>query len=160
MKKYKALFISCFVAAGIGTLSLFSVLFSANISTNEHKIIFDRILGSVFWVSFIAELILVYQVDLQRKVISIIEGYGIEYGKAGAFCFRKNIFGKTADIVMAASVIVIIVMMMMNIHTRSAVIICSGLLYLSSVMHCIFNGKNFRFFCDHINKGEIKHEEK
>ena len=138
MKKFRILFALCLIAAAVGTLSLFLIMFSSGFSTEENRSLFHRILGIVFWASFVIELILFYNVDLQRKIISVIEGYSIEYGKAGIFSFKKNKFGKTADAVMIISV-----------HARSAVVLCTGSLYLSTVMHCIFNGKNFRFLCDH-----------
>lgn len=149
MKKYKELFTFCFIAAAIGTFSLFAVFFSAGITSGEQRTMFNRVLGLIFWTSFISELILFYKVDVQRKVISVIEGYNIEHGKAGIFSFRKNKFGNIADAVMIVSVAVFILLILKNVHARSVIIICTGLLYLSAVMHCIFNGKNFRFLCDH-----------
>ena len=149
MKKFRILFALCLIAAAVGTLSLFLIMFSSGFSTEENRSLFHRILGIVFWASFVIELILFYNVDLQRKIISVIEGYSIEYGKAGIFSFKKNKFGKTADAVMIISVILFLILMIMNSHARSAVVLCTGSLYLSTVMHCICNGKNFRFLCDH-----------
>ena len=149
MKKFRILFALCFIAAAIGTLSLLLILFSTGFYADENRSLFHRILGIAFWASFILELILFYNLDLQRKIISMIEGYSIEYGKAGIFSFRRNKFGKTADIVMSVSFILFLVLIITQINARAVVVLCTGSLYFSAVMHCIFNGKNFRFFCDH-----------
>ena len=159
MKKYVLLFRSCLIMAMIGTAALFMVVFTSAISADEHRLIFKRILGAVFWTSFAAEIILIYKTDLQRKIISLIEGYETEKSKAGIFSFSRNIYGKTADIAMIASAAAIILMIFFNVHIKTAVIFCVCLLYFSAVMHCIFNGKNYRFLCDHSKEGEGKHEE-
>lgn len=105
------------------------------------------ILAAMFWISVVTEVFLVELSTYERRWIER-RGYRsneLRYSKLGVISFFKNPEAVVADIVLFISVIVVWIAAWLQIETEWVIIAGVSVLVLSFNLHCILNGKNYRY---------------
>lgn len=135
------------------TLSIvFSVVSSASIiacifiGTNEatNKIL-RLVFPIVFWFALIAEQVFIWRANSLRKYFEATGKKRRIRMNPGIVSILQTEAGAIADIVFAVSLVVFVILMATGIGEKAIQYIFIFLLVLSFRLHCILNGKNFRY---------------
>lgn len=135
------------------TLSIvFSVVPSASIiacifiGTNEatNKIL-RLVFPMVFWLTLIAEQVFIWRANSLRKYFEETVKKRRIRMNPGIVSILQTEAGAIADIVFAVSLVVFVILMATGIGEKAIQYIFIFLLVLSFRLHCILNGKNFRY---------------
>ena len=135
------------------TLSIvFSVVSSASIiacifiGTNEatNKIL-RLVFPIVFWLGLIAEQVFIWKANSLRKYFEVTVKKRRIRMNPGIVSILQTEAGAIADIVFAVSLVVFVILMATGIGEKAIQYIFIFLLVFSFRLHCILNGKNFRY---------------
>ena len=99
----------------------------------------------VFWLGLIAEQVFIWKANSLRKHF---EATGKKRGikmNPGIISILQTEAGAIADIVFAISLVVFVILMATGVGEKAIQYIFIFLLVLSFRLHCILNGKNFRY---------------
>lgn len=100
---------------------------------------------TVFWLGFAAEQFCIWKANYIRKQLEFSIGKPRAKMKIGAISFLQTDSGMIADIVMVVSLVVLMILTAFDVGERATQYIFIFLLVLSFRLHCILNGKNFRY---------------
>lgn len=137
VNKCVRLFRLALIALGISALSLFAIPLA-----KEQKAV-QFTLAGVFWVSFLAELILLAIGNGVRKKIEQISPHmkqKREFGKIGLFCFLQNKEAAVVDILLLVSIIYLAFVSLLRADSTWLVLIGIIASFMSFHLHCILNG--------------------
>lgn len=135
------------------TLSIvFSVVSSASIiacifiGTNEatNKVL-RLVFPIVFWFALIAEQVFIWRANSLRKYFEATVKKRRIRMNPGIVSILQTEVGAIADIVFAVSLVVFVILMATGVGEKAIQYIFIFLLVLSFRLHCILNGKNFRY---------------
>lgn len=115
------------------------------------------IIAFLFWTGIIAEMVFVRLSSNQRKMLEKKSRKGKSKNKStlGVFSFVKNREAVVADIVLFLSVIILGIVIWTNVKTEWIIIGDVSILVLSFNLHCILNGRNYRYLKENkMKKGE------
>ena len=123
-----------------------SILACAFMGTNEDldkilKIIFPV----VFWLCLAGEQVNMWLANKTRKDIESKAKHRKIRAKPGICSIMQTESGAIADITCVISLIVLIILMIIGVGEKVVQFIFIFLLVLSFRLHCILNGKNFRY---------------
>lgn len=131
---------------------VFSVISSAAIlacifiGTNETT---DRVLKIVFpvvfWIGMICEQLLIWNANSMRKQLELKTKRRCVRLKLGIVSFIQTEAGAITDLVFAISLVVFVILVAIGVGEKAVQYIFIFLLVLSFRLHCILNGKNFRY---------------
>ena len=131
---------------------VFSVLSSAAISlclwgvrSEELNKIFIFVIPVIFWTGLVLEQVCIWRANSLRKQIELLPECRTQNGRPGIISFWQTKAGKGADVLFAVSVVLYIAFEIAKFGTRSYQFIVLTLIVLSFRMHCILNGKNFKY---------------
>ena len=134
---------------GMATLQFVLLLLipCSNIEGTKTQQMMAYIIAFLFWSSIIGELICVRLSSNERKRLErkFHNGREINQSLPGVFSFAKNRESKIADITLYLSVILLGIIIWTNIKTGWIIIGVVSILVLSFNIHCVFNGKNYRY---------------
>lgn len=99
----------------------------------------------VFWVGFIAEQFFIWKANSFRKQIEATVKKRRISMNPGIISIFQTEAGAITDIVFAISLVVFIILMVTSIGEKAIQYIFIFLLVLSFRLHCILNGKNFKY---------------
>lgn len=99
----------------------------------------------LFWGGLIAEQILIWKSNKSRKAIESSQKGRKMQGLPGIFSFFKTKAGFAADVIFIFSVLIYLVLAVCNTGVKYAQYIFIFLTVLTFRLHCILNGKNFRY---------------
>lgn len=105
------------------------------------------ILAAAFWISIATEFFMVKLCTYERRWLER-RGYrnkGLRYSKPGIFSFFKSTEAVVADIVLFLSIIIVGISVCMQIKTEWMIMGGISILVLSFNLHCILNGRNYRY---------------
>lgn len=129
------------VFSAVSSLSVLLII----INVEESKKLIVSIIASIlFWLGLIAEQVLVWSANKQRKKLEQSFGYK-EQGLPGIVSFFKTKTGKTADLIFAVSTVTYIILLVGNWGENTVQYVFLFLMFLSFRLHCIANGKNYRY---------------
>ncbi len=105
------------------------------------------ILAAGFWLSIILELLMTLICSSKRKKLEQqkTKDKALSKSKSGVISFFKTPEGKIADLAMIISFVAVIVIICMQVKSQWLILGCVSVLYLSFNMHCLLNGKNYRY---------------
>lgn len=106
------------------------------------------IMATAFWLCIILELLMIWKCSTNRKCIENYrknQGIALPQSKPDVVSFTKTREGRVADIVMFASLITVIVIVWAQVKLQWLILGSVSVLYLSFNLHCLLNGKNYRY---------------
>lgn len=122
-----------------------SAILITMLEVDDSKELFVKTLAaSLFWIGLIIEQILIWKTYKLRKLFEKRQSRRLQ-GLPGICSFFKTEVGFITDVLFILSIIIYIVLVIGNWGTNVAQYIFIFLLVLSFRLHCILNGKNFRY---------------
>ncbi len=105
------------------------------------------IMAAVFWLCVILELWMTRLCSSERRWLELrkVRSRSLSQVNPGVVSFLKTREGMIADIVMFASLIAVIVIAWTQVRNQWLILSCVSVLYLSFNLHCLLNGKNYRY---------------
>ena len=120
------------------------------------------ILATIFWISILVECIFVHFSTKERRWIERKEYRNkvLKYSQPGAISFFKNAEATVADVILFIAVTLVEILMWTQVKTGWMLMADISILFLSFNLHCILNGKNYRYLKSYrIYKKEQKKDE-
>lgn len=124
-------------------------------------------LSALIWLIFAGEILITYVASKSRRTL---ESGGqlhkkIKRGPVGVFAFVKNKEAFFADVVLFVSTVLIVLLAVFKVSSRIINIFVLILLFVSFNLHCVLNGRNYRYYkyfnkCKNEEKEEKKNESK
>lgn len=127
----------------VSSASIIACIFIGENDTTNRVLKF--VFPIVFWIGLIAEQFFIWKANSIRKQIEASVGKRRIHMKPGIISFLQTEAGAITDIVMAISFIVLVILMALGTGEKAIQYIFIFLLVLSFRLHCILNGKNFRY---------------
>lgn len=147
----------CIVMACLQFILLMLIPF-ANLEGTQGQQMLAYVIAFLFWLSIICEIVFICIANSHRKklVRKFHKNKEIDKEMIGIFSFLKNREGMMADIMLFLSVILLGIVIWTSVKISWIVIGVVSVLVLSFNLHCIFNGKNYRFLKEIINNKKEK----
>ena len=111
------------------------------------KKVFSIAVGCAFWISLILEQLFFWNANKGRKRIHAAEfsNMRLKNASVGLFSFGTSREARICDLIMVITLITSIVFNVMRIHNEWLVISSLAILFFAFNMHCILNGRNYRY---------------
>ena len=105
------------------------------------------ILAAVFWICITAECVFTYLSTRERRRIEQREyqNKDLTHSPPGVVSFFKNSESTVADVILFVSSVLIAVLLWARVQNGWLIITGISFLFLSFNLHCILNGKNYRY---------------
>lgn len=105
------------------------------------------IMAAVFWLCVILELWMTRLCSSERRWLERrkVRSRSLSQANPGVVSFLKTREGMIADFVMFASLIAVIVIAWTQVRNQWLILSCVSVLYLSFNLHCLLNGRNYRY---------------
>ena len=105
------------------------------------------ILAAVFWISIVAECILVHLTTQERRWIERrgFRDRHLKHSRPGVISFLKSIEATLVDVVLFISAVLVVILAWTQVKTEWMIMASISVLFLSFNLHCILNGKNYRY---------------
>lgn len=105
------------------------------------------ILATLFWICIIIEGVFVYRATQERKWMEqkCFRSRALKYSQPGVISFFRNIEASIADVMLFVSAILVVILAWTQIKTVWMIMVGISILFLSFNLHCILNGKNYRY---------------
>ena len=143
LKKCKQLLIFSIVCSFASSLSILSCIF---IKRNDAaSLVIKIVFPLMFWIALFCEQFLFWKSNSIRKEILKTENYRRLNSKIGLISIFQNYYGAAADIVFVISFVLVIIFLIFGTKKQAIQYILIFLLVLSFRLHCILNGKNFKY---------------
>lgn len=134
------------LAVVVSILSSVSILACVFLGKQEEWDRFIRILFPlVFWVGLILEQILIWSANSVRKKLDVQPKPYYSYGRIGFLSVFQTDEGVIVDLIGALAVEVFILLLIFQEGKGFTQYFLIFLIVLSVRLHCIFNGKNFKY---------------
>lgn len=143
IKKF-SLFVNLSIIASI--ISSVSIMACAFLGKSDNidqviKIIFPL----VFWIGLLIEQYFIWNANSFRKKLESEGKLRRIRGKPGAVSILQTEEGAIADLILVISLIVFVILLLFKIGKGFPQYLFIFFIVLSFRLHCIFNGKNFRY---------------
>lgn len=114
------------------------------------------IIAFLFWISIIFEIVLVRLSDKERRKSGkrFYIRRKINQSPIGMFSFFKNKEAIVVDIIFIISIVSIVIIICMHAKASWIIISVVSIFILSFNLHCILNGRNYRYLKELKNKKE------
>lgn len=105
------------------------------------------ILAALFWVCVATEGVFVHMATKERKWMEQkrFRCRALKYSQPGVISFFKNCEASIVDVVLFISAVLVVVLVWTRIKTAWVIMTGISILFLSFNLHCILNGKNYRY---------------
>ena len=105
------------------------------------------VLATLFWICIAVEGIFVHMATQERKWMERrgFRNRVLKHSQPGVISFFKNFEASIVDAVLFASAILVVVLVWTQIKTGWMIMAGISILFLSFNLHCILNGKNYRY---------------
>lgn len=125
------------------------ILFILLVSIENRQIqqIIEKVSAVLFWICVIVEIAAMYLGSKERYQIEQ-KGYrsrSIKNSKIGIVSFLKNREAIIVDIVLILFALITVILTCFKVEVAWVVTVNISILFLSFNLHCIFNGKNYRY---------------
>jgi len=134
---------------------LILLIFLCNIDGSKVEKIGAYVIAALFWITIIGLVISTIKTTQYRKQLQE-RGYrlrGIRHSPIGVFSFFKNKEAAIMDIVLFVSAVSVAILAWTHVAIGLLILSCISLLFFSFNMHCVLNGRNYRYY-----KAFIKHQ--
>lgn len=140
--RYKVYLILSLIFSAISSSAILLCMLKVEESAEKSLMI---IISTMFWLGLILEQVFIWLVNgLRKNMQSRAEKINIS-GYPGICSFFKSEFGFFTDVVLIISIIALIVLNIGKWELENLNFIFLFLLVLSFRLHCIANGKNYRY---------------
>lgn len=105
------------------------------------------VLAALFWICLIVQCVFVCLSSIERRKAEQ-KGYKIKNlnrRQIGIISFFKNLEATVTDITLIVLTAICVILALMHVESGAVIAICISVLFLSFNLHCIFNGKNYRY---------------
>lgn len=143
IKKFSSFVSLSIIASIISSVSIMECAFLGK-SDNIDQVI-KIIFPLVFWIGFLAEQFFIWNANSIRKKLETEPKLRRIQGRLGVLSILQTEEGAITDIVMAISMIVFAILLLFKIGKGFPQYLFIFLIVLSFRLHCILNGKNFRY---------------
>lgn len=154
--KHKNLIIASIACSFVSSLSIISCAFLGR--SDKADAVIKIVFPVVFWLGLILEQALFWYANSVRKEILKSGKYKILKGRVGVLSFRRTRCGFVADMSFVLLAVIFLILALTKLATTIQYIIISFLV-LAFRMHCICNGKNFRYI-RYFSKRKVKNDVK
>ena len=105
------------------------------------------IIAAAFWISIVMECVFSHLSTYERKYVERKEyrNRTLKHSQPGVISFFKNLEATIVDIILFLSAIIVVIIAWLQVKTGWMIITCTSVLFLSFNLHCILNGKNYRY---------------
>lgn len=120
------------------------------------------ILATIFWLSILIECIFVHLSAKERRWIERKENHNktVKYSPPGVISFFKSPEAIVADVILFVTATLVVILMWAQVKTEWIIITDISVLSLSFNLHCVLNGKNYRYLKSYrLYKKEQKQDE-
>lgn len=115
-----------------------SFLLMPSVDNSNGVSTFGMIVGLLFWIGLLTGIV------MQIVAVGMSKGKRGKY-RIGLFSFMKNIYGMIADIMVVVSIVVFIIGMIITHKSGYICYVAIALFTFSISMHCVCNGRVFRY---------------
>ncbi len=140
-RKHKGYLYSSIISSVISSLSLMAAMLVNPEGENKGILL---IFGLIFWIGLIVEQICFWRSYVFMKEIAHQKKRRLK-GRAGIVTFAASTEGFVADVVFAISLISLIICVSFSIGEAILQYILICFIVLSFRLHCIMNGKSYRY---------------
>lgn len=146
-KSFKRDLLVSLVCPFIGCISLYFVPF-VDVTGNSLQTVGAYSIALIFWGSIIIEIFFSYQCTKTRKAMEdrLFMLKSPHYSHPGVISFFKNREAFIADIILFASAILVAALLWRQAKTGWMILVGVSLFLLSFNMHCLLNGRNYRYY--------------
>lgn len=127
----------------ISSLSILSIVFLDK--SESLDIVLRIVFPIVFWLGFVGEQFFIWKATFLRKSIEKSDDFRKNKAGIGLISFLRTEAGLIADVALALSSITLLILIIFSIGENVVQYVFIFLLVLSFRLHCILNGKNFRY---------------
>lgn len=119
------------------------------------------IVAASFWISIVLELWMVHRCSAERKWMERKKCRHRSHtrARAGVLSFHKTRAGTITDHVMLLTAVAVAVVVGIRARSQWLIVGCASMLYLSINLHCLLNGKNYRYIQIAFSKFTKEHEQ-
>lgn len=105
------------------------------------------ILATIFWISILVECVFVHLSTQERRWIERKEYRSkvLKYSQPGVVSFFKNPEATVADVILFITATLVVILMWTRVKNGWMVMADISILFLSFNLHCVLNGKNYRY---------------
>lgn len=153
--KYTRLLKSSILCSFISSISILSCIFIER--NDKANLVIKIVFPLIFWLGLFGEQFLFWKSNSIRKKILKASNQRCLNSKIGLISISQNHYGTAADIVFAVSFIALLLFTIFGIGKQTAQYIIIFLLVLSFRLHCILNGKNFKYI-NYFKKRKVKND--
>lgn len=162
VKRFKSAFCLSVIAVCVSTIALLLISF-ADMNGNIFEKVISYIAGLLFWSGLIMEQVFFYKANSLMKLIEkrLLKNKMPAYKNAqiGIISFFENREAIIADITLLLSTIFLVILSICRIKDSWLIPIGVAIMFFSFNMHCLLNGKNYKYIKKYINyKEQKKHE--
>lgn len=140
---------NCFITVCLAVFQCLLILCIpfVNLETIGWQRVGAYVVASLFWLSVIAEIVFVLlSTQFRKRLENERKGKKSKDGlQPGIISFFKNREAKIVDIIFLVSVVVVLILILAKVKTGWMVMASFSTLFLSFNLHCILNGKNYRY---------------
>lgn len=154
IRRYTRLLCISVISSIVSSLSLPTAILVN--SEGKNKIVLV-LFGLVFWIGLIVEQVSFWKSYRIMKRLIKYENRHVQ-GRSGIFSLAKTIEGIGADVIFILSTIALMVCILFGLGESFIQYILICLLTMSFRLHCIFNGKNFKYKKLLVRKVEQKND--
>lgn len=161
-KRFRLRFQFAMICALLSSLAL-ALIPLVNVEGVGSAKIFAYIVGAIFWLGVIAEQILFWLANSDRKVLErrLRRKNCKTIGKIppGVLAFFRNAEATVSDIVLFIAAIIVAVLMIVDVNNKWLTMISIAIMFLSFNLHCLLNGKNYMYITTYRNYKKHKEQE-
>ena len=158
LKKYNLITISLAVLEFVLILCIPLV----NLDGSSAQKIGAYILAAFFWICIAIEGIFVHLSTQERRWMERrgFRNRALKHSPPGVISFFKNLEAMVVDIILFISAILVVILVWTQVKTGWMIMAGISILFLSFNLHCILNGKNYRYLKAYrLNKKEHERDE-
>lgn len=105
------------------------------------------ILAAFFWICIAIEGIFVHLSTQERRWMERrgLRNRALKHSPLGVISFFKNLEATVVDVILFASTILVVILVWAQVKKECMIMSGISILFLSFNLHCILNGKNYRY---------------
>ena len=106
------------------------------------------ILAGIFWLSVIFELFSVFRCSKERRLLEqkMYRSLKLKYAMPGVLSFFKSYEATAVDMLLFISATAIAAILWIKSENEWVIVFFISLFFLSFNMHCLLNGRNYRYY--------------
>lgn len=146
-KHFKRNLVSSLICPMVGCISLYFVPL-VNFNGKPMQAISAYLIALLFWGSIIAEIVFSRRCRKTRRAMEyrLFKYKPLRYSYPGVISFFKNREATVADISLFVSAIFVAALLWLRVKVGWMILFGISLFFLSFSLHCLLNGRNYRYY--------------